>query len=88
MLAVDPSEPTDIGFLGGSLIGREFWRGMRGGGEPGARTFKAHCVVHLPKKAVLLEQPPPPPTSPTPLKYTPAMSVKAELYERVRSALR
>ncbi|KAF5326942.1 hypothetical protein D9619_004834 [Psilocybe cf. subviscida] len=89
MLAVDPDAPTDIGFLGGSLIGREFWRGMRGGGEPGARTFKAHCGVHLLKKATLLEQPPPPPpTPPTPLKSTPAMSVKAELYERVRSALR
>lgn len=47
LLAVNPTNPDDEGFLGGSLAGREFWRGLRGGGEPGARFFKQQCIRDL-----------------------------------------
>ena len=88
ILAVDPSETSDNGFLGGSVVGREFWRGLRGGGEGGARSFKAYSInqfqhqhssrntVHIPK-----------PSTPPP-KAGPAKSLKNELYESVRNALR
>ncbi|CAA7266994.1 unnamed protein product [Cyclocybe aegerita] len=91
LLAVDPHEPTDAGFLGGSLRGREFWRGMRGGGEGGARLFKSHLVNQLQTQqrvtAVVqtrdLER-----QVSTPPKGGPSRSIKTELYESVRSALR
>ncbi|KAE9407823.1 hypothetical protein BT96DRAFT_809070 [Gymnopus androsaceus JB14] len=49
VLAVDPEESPILsypseGFLGGTMQGREFWRGLRTGGESGARAFKEHCV--------------------------------------------
>jgi len=92
LLAVDPNNPSDGGFLGGSVVGREFWRGMRGGGEAGAKAFKAHCLREL-------ESNPPPITFPetqeipsrsssAPAKQAPAKSVKNVLYEHVRTALR
>ncbi|KIM39822.1 hypothetical protein M413DRAFT_37741, partial [Hebeloma cylindrosporum] len=92
LLAVDPNDLTDGGFLGGSLIGREFWREMRGGGEHGARAFKTHCVSRLPNRPItgvqvhhatqdrLTSTPPP--------KGGPARSIKNELYDSVRNALR
>lgn len=92
LLAVDPTEASDGGFLGGSLIGREFWRGLRGGGENGAKAFKAHCNTHLQNAAAdkNISQHPiferhfstPPPKSGL------AKSIKNELYESVRTALR
>lgn len=88
ILAVDPSETSDSGFLGGSVVGREFWRGLRSGGEGGARAFKAFSINHLqPQPAsrnpahVLKPSTPPP-------KGGPAKSLKNELYESVRNALR
>ena len=91
LLAVDPNDPSDGGFLGGSVIGREFWRGMRGGGEAGAKAFKTHCLRELESN--------PPPVFPetqkipgcsnsAPAKQAPAKSVKNVLYEHVRTALR
>jgi len=89
LLAVDPNDLADGGFLGGSLIGREFWREMRGGGEHGARAFKTHCASRLPNRPVIgdhkvqdcLSSTPPP-------KGGPARSIKNELYDSVRNALR
>ncbi len=92
LLAVDPYDPLDGGFLGGSVIGREFWRGLRGGGETGAKAFKAHCtsqlqtkVVHDTKPTLSIERKPSVP--PVPKLYH-AKSMKNELYEKVRTALR
>lgn len=94
LLAVDPNDPSDGGFLGGSLIGREFWRvGMRGGGETGARAFKAFYATHAQTTAKsnhiqMIERhiPTPPPKVKGP--EGPAKSLKNELYETVRNALR
>ncbi|KAF8968153.1 hypothetical protein BDZ97DRAFT_1697040 [Flammula alnicola] len=90
LLAVDPKEASDGGFLGGSVIGREFWRGMRGGGETGARAFKAFSTTHLETKpkgighAQIMERN----SSTPPPKGGAAKSIKSELYESVRNALR
>ena len=92
LLAVDPYDLLDGGFLGGSVIGREFWRGLRGGGEVGARAFKTHCTTQLQTKAVhdtkptsSIERQPSVPPVPKPYQ---AKSMKNELYEKVRIALR
>ena len=89
-MAVDPSEISDSGFLGGSGVGREFWRGLRGGGEGGARAFKVYSINHLQhqptsRNPVQIPKPSPPPPS---RKGGPAKSLKNELYESVRNALR
>ena len=89
ILAVDPSEPSDGGFLGGSIVGREFWRGLRGGGEGGARAFKAHSINRLQRQPsstnIVHIQPK---SSSAPPKGGAARSLKNELYESVRNALR
>ncbi|KAF8149910.1 hypothetical protein B0H34DRAFT_618062, partial [Crassisporium funariophilum] len=91
LLAVDPTDTSDGGFLGGSLVGREFWRGLRGGGETGARAFKTHCIGLLQSRPtsrnVLRDQKSSSTPPPNPLKGG-SRSVKNELYESVRNALR
>ncbi|KAG5352885.1 hypothetical protein C0989_012275 [Termitomyces sp. Mn162] len=92
ILAVDPVNHSDGGFLGGTVVGREFWRGMRNGGDAGAKAFKAHCFRDLES------HPPPVPhedqplsssnAAPIPPKLPPARSLKTELYDGVRRALR
>ena len=89
ILAVDPSEPSDCGFLGGSVVGREFWRGLRGGGEGGARAFKAHSINHLQRQPASSKNTVNIQTSSSSLaKGGAARSLKNELYESVRNALR
>jgi len=85
LLAVDPSNPADEGFLGGSLAGREFWRGTRGGGETGAKAFKSFCLRQIDAQ----------PTqeassfmSSISRKTGPSKSLKTNLYDCVRKALR
>jgi hypothetical protein len=87
ILAVDPSETSDNGFLGGSVVGREFWRGLRGGGEGGARSFKTYSLNYLQQHASRNTVHIPKPSTPLP-KAGPAKSLKNELYESVRNALR
>lgn len=43
-LVVNPHDPEDEGFLGGTVLGREFWRGHRGCGVAGAEAFRTQCV--------------------------------------------
>ncbi|KAF5382172.1 hypothetical protein D9615_004403 [Tricholomella constricta] len=91
VLAVDPSDPSDMGFLGGSVVGREFWRGMRGGGEAGAKTFKAHCLREMesqPTPPFGREEGPSTRASSVSAKPAPARFLKNDLYESVRKALR
>ncbi|KAF9476707.1 hypothetical protein BDN70DRAFT_882098 [Pholiota conissans] len=99
LLAIDPNDGSDPGFLGGSLMGREFWRlGMRGGGDSGARAFKAYFATHAhatakfshmeTMKTDVLSPSPAPLTTASKRAETPAKSLKNELYEMVRSALR
>ena len=47
VLAVDPQYPANESFLGGSTAGRDFWRGLRGGGESGATSFKQQCIKQM-----------------------------------------
>ncbi|KAF8071896.1 hypothetical protein FPV67DRAFT_1483087 [Lyophyllum atratum] len=91
VLAVDPHNPTDMGFLGGSVVGREFWRGLRGGGELGAKSFKVHCLRDLesqPSPPFSREEGPSSRASSVTAKLPPARSLKNDLYDSVRKALR
>ena len=96
-LVVNPNDPADEGFLGGTLIGREFWRGHRGCGTAGAQAFKLHCknattgfgpindataIPLLPIRTVGTQSVLVPP------RKGPASSIKAEVYANVRAALR
>ncbi|KAI0303751.1 hypothetical protein B0F90DRAFT_1319989 [Multifurca ochricompacta] len=40
-LAINPNDADDEGFLGGTTLGREFWRSLRGGGTAGAKSLKS-----------------------------------------------
>ncbi|KAL1949481.1 hypothetical protein VTO73DRAFT_8362 [Trametes versicolor] len=97
-LVVDPTDQADEGFLGGTLSGREFWRGHRGCGSPGAQMFKAHCVRAAQSRPHSLGSPPmidptllptpvPPAATGTGTKGS-ARELKAELYAAMRDALR
>ncbi|TFK40384.1 hypothetical protein BDQ12DRAFT_721829 [Crucibulum laeve] len=92
LLAVDPHDLADTGFLGGSVVGREFWRGLRGGGEPGAKSFRSFCMKQQHSRAVVDEYLREPdslqPTSPSTVKQSPAQMLKIKLYDAVRNALR
>ncbi|KAJ7035085.1 hypothetical protein C8F04DRAFT_1100041, partial [Mycena alexandri] len=80
LLAVDPSDPAGSGFLGGSVSGREYWRGHRGGGDAGAKAFK----VPLSQERASSSKTPSTPIA----KVASARSLKADLYDGVRNALR
>lgn len=41
ILAVEPM--TEDTFLGGTVLAREYWRGLRGGGETGAKGLQTYC---------------------------------------------
>ncbi|KAJ4477171.1 hypothetical protein J3R30DRAFT_3483044 [Lentinula aciculospora] len=100
LLAVDSEDISNQAFLGGSVRGREFWRGMRGGGESGAKVFKEQSVKKKDSKSlhsVAHEQHVPSDdlyksdsTSPviTVSSKQSAKNVKVDLYEGVRKALR
>lgn len=92
VLAVDPEESpqagetTSAGFLGGSIQGREFWRGLRTGGESGARAFKEQCIKNQKPGAIV--------TVDSTINASPSASkqssknVKLDLYDSMRKALR
>lgn len=92
-LVVNPCDPADEGFLGGTVLGREFWRGHRGCGVAGARAFQVQSMkareeesAHNPMARVLLDQPAM--VNIPPQKKGPASSLKAEVYTGVRNAIR
>ncbi|KAH9481383.1 hypothetical protein JR316_0005908 [Psilocybe cubensis] len=87
LLAINPSDPSDQGFLGGSVVGREFWRGLRGGGVQGAKAFKVYCA-NLISQAEASQNPSNAGKSERNVSTPPAKSIKSELYESVRNALR
>lgn len=101
LLAVDPEDITSQSFLGGTITGREFWRGMRAGGESGAKAFKEQCTKNKGSKNVahsvahnqhLLSGNSSKSISPSSVinvsSKQSAKNVKVELYEGVRNALR
>ncbi|KAI0091207.1 hypothetical protein BDY19DRAFT_689234 [Irpex rosettiformis] len=72
-LIVNPNDESDQGFLGGTILGREFWRGHRGCGAAGALAFNLFCqkAAHpnVSNSSVagtthVLQQPQPVPTQP------------------------
>ncbi|KAF7771625.1 hypothetical protein Agabi119p4_5936 [Agaricus bisporus var. burnettii] len=89
LLAVDPHDPQDAGFLGGSIIGREYYRGLRGGGIAGASSFKTFLHKRLPtqQEEIDIRETSPHPTR-TPAATRTAKKAKLELYESIRSQLR
>jgi hypothetical protein len=88
VLAVDPFDPSDEGFLGGTTTGREFWRGLRGGGTPGALTFKDHCRRSYESQTSTAPMPPVSTPAVSKSKKTPASLLKSEVYAAVRATLR
>ncbi|KAG6908685.1 hypothetical protein DXG01_003699 [Tephrocybe rancida] len=89
ILAVDPLNPSDKGFLGGTVVGREYWRGLRGGGDAGAKGFKTHCLRELESYFPPIPREDPTTSASTvPAKLPPARSLKTDLYDGVRKALR
>ena len=92
-LIVDPSSSADDGFLGGTVLGREFWRGHRGCGAPGAQAFKLFC-----QKSALHHSHASPSSSHFQQevkaagvqlsKKSTASAVKSEVYATVRNAVR
>ncbi|KAJ7285006.1 hypothetical protein C8J57DRAFT_1290126 [Mycena rebaudengoi] len=89
ILAVDPLDSADSGFLGGSLLGREYWRGHRGGGDAGAKAFKVHCLKNAVRTTVSETEPGPSGTATAAMpKVQASRSLKTSLYDGVRSALR
>ena len=93
-LVVDPNDPADEGFLGGTIKGREFWRGHRGCGVAGAQAFKAQCLraqTQLATPTTMVTPLPitvPPSASGSVRKKTQAREVKTELYGAMRDSLR
>jgi len=90
VLAVDPSDAHDQGFLGGSMLGREFWRDLRGGSDGGVKNFKAHCMRHGDARtsSLIIDPQLSQAVASSPPKRGPASSLKAEVYAKVRNALR
>ncbi|EIN04899.1 hypothetical protein PUNSTDRAFT_107750 [Punctularia strigosozonata HHB-11173 SS5] len=100
MLSVDPLCKHDEGFLGGTILGREFWRGLRGGGVSGARAFKAEAIKERSLATASIggsmEAPYRPSSVPSSnlasgssnAKKGPASALKSEVYAAVRNALR
>ena len=87
LLAVDPSDSADEGFLGGTVLGREFWRGLRGGGCMGATAFKLHCFKAA--EAISSGQgDSSKQMAATSVKRTPATAIRTTLYANIRKALR
>lgn len=97
-LIVNPNDPKDEGFLGGTLLGREFWRGHRGCGAPGAQAFKLFCQkstshidnqqqTHVPS-SVRQFLPELPAVAVQPTKKGTASALKSDVYASVRHAIR
>lgn len=87
MVAINPNDAEDEGFLGGTPFGKEFWTTLRGGGTAGAKALKSLALSTF-------QDPCSPSTStfhatgmPSRQKET-AHSLKSEVYARVRTLLR
>jgi len=86
VLAINPNDAEDEGFLGGSSIGREFWRSLRGGGLAGAKALKSLALSTLQDSSssnVTLHG-----TGISSRQKETAHSLKSEVYARVRTLLR
>ena len=87
VVAVNPNDAEDEGFLAGTPLGKEFWTSLRGGGSAGVKALKSLAISTF-------QDPSSPSTStfngtgiPSRQKET-AHSLKSEVYARVRTLLR
>ena len=87
VLAINPNDAEDEGFLGGSSLGREFWRSLRGGGTAGAKALKSLAISTLQNSTPSSQAALHGPGIPSRQRET-AHSLKSEVYARVRSLLR
>lgn len=93
-LAVDPADGTDdSGFLGGTTLGRDFWRGLRNGGDAGARLFKHQCkaasvAARSSGAAAASSCATGSERTLSGTRRTPAVALKNNLYNEMRTALR
>ncbi|KAL0948188.1 hypothetical protein HGRIS_010798 [Hohenbuehelia grisea] len=92
-VAVDSADSLDSGFLGGTTVGRDFWRGLRHGGDAGAKAFKLQCSkAHdgpesdCVSSTISVSSLPTSATSSS--KGGPSGAIKSELYTTIRNALR
>ncbi|KAH9917037.1 uncharacterized protein B0H18DRAFT_884190 [Fomitopsis serialis] len=88
-LVVNPNDPSDEGFLGGTVLGREFWRCHRGCGAAGARLSQEQCTKV--KQANTSGEPAlsdAPLVNAPPRRKGPASSLKSDVYSSVRDAVR
>ncbi len=87
MVAINPNDAEDEGFLGGSSLGKEFWTSLRGGGTAGAKALKSLAISTFQDSAFSS-------TSAlhgagiAPRQKETAHSLKSEVYARVRTLLR
>lgn len=87
VVAVNPNDADDEGFLGGSSLGKEFWTSLRGGGTAGAKALKSLAIstsqdLSSPSTSTLHVA-----GMPSRQRET-AHSLKSEVYARVRTLLR
>jgi hypothetical protein len=87
VLAINPNDPDDEGFLGGSSLGREFWRSLRGGGTAGAKALKSLAISTLQNSTSSSQVALHGTGTPSRQRET-AHSLKSEVYARVRTSLR
>jgi hypothetical protein len=87
VLAVNPNDAEDDGFLGGSSLGREFWRSLRGGGTAGVKTLKSLAISTLQNSTPLAHAALHGTGIPSQPKET-AHTLKSDVYARVRALLR
>lgn len=87
LLAINPNDTEDEGFLGGSSLGREFWRSLRGGGTAGAKALKSLAISAF-QNSTLSSQAALHGTGIPSRQRETAHSLKSEVYARVRTLLR
>jgi len=87
VLAVNPNDTEDEGFLGGSPLGREFWRSLRGGGVAGVKALKSFAISTFEDSSPSSHVAPRGIGIPPRQKET-AHSLKSDVYARVRTLLR
>jgi hypothetical protein len=99
-----PSAPSEVSWIGGTELGKEFWMGLKGGGVNGAKAFRMKCQMrheaelhaHDPDDSTSMTAPPfPQPglaslADPAETRTNKAKSgdVKTELNAAMRQALR
>lgn len=87
ILAVEPT--AEGAFLGGTVLAREYWRGMRGGGEAGAKSLQTFCLKKMQEITSGESYSSGSTTADAHIqRASNAKTIKAEVYTNIRDALR